>query len=112
MVTQEQFVNAICVFIDNDMLPKAEGNYKIILNIAKAAMRIKPSIIFDVLKNNSFISMLNVVDEYNNVDADMLAKILTEGLGSDEITLTFGFFGNEYNMHFSAVDIQTVKRYM
>lgn len=47
MATKEQLMKAIHTFIENDMLPKAEGNYKIILNIAKAAMQHKPDLIFE-----------------------------------------------------------------
>ena len=38
MANKEQLIKAIYRFIDNDMLPKAEGNYKIILGIAKSAI--------------------------------------------------------------------------
>lgn len=112
MVTKEQFMNAIYMFIENDMLPKATGNYKIILNTARVAIKHRPDIIFDVIKNNSFVSMLNVIDDRNNVDVDMLAMILSEGFGSDEFGLDIRFFGKEYTMHFSAADVQTIKRYL
>ena len=112
MVTKEQFIKAIHAFIENDMLPKAEGNYKIILNTARVAMRYKSDAIFDLIKKNSLVSMLDVVDENDNVDVEMLARILSEGFGSDEFCFGFKFFGREYVMHFSAADIQTIKRYM
>lgn len=112
MATKEQFMKAIHTFLENDMLPKAEGNYKIILNIAKAAMQHKPDLIFEKIKSNSLISMLSVIDEHDNVDVDTLAKILSDGFGSEEFSFAFSFFGREYAMHFSAADIQTIKRYM
>lgn len=112
MVTKTELLNAISLFIDNDMLPKAEGNYKIILRAAKVAMQYKPDLVFERIKNNSLVSMLGVIDEQDNVDADMLAKMLTEGFGSDELSFSFAFFGKEYTMHFSAADIQTIKRYL
>lgn len=112
MTSKEQFIKAIHTFIENDMLPKATGNYKIILNIVKVAMQYKAAAIFDAVKKNSFISMLNIIDDHDNVDIEMLTQILSEGFGSEEFCFTFDFFGKEYAMHFSAADIQTIKRYM
>ena len=105
-------MKAIHTFIENDVLPKAEGNYKIILNIAKAAMQHKPDLIFEKGKGNSLISMLGVIDEHDNIDMDTLVKILSEGFGSEEFCFAFRVLGKEYAMHFSAADIQTIKRYM
>lgn len=112
MVSKEQIIKAIRTFIDNDMLPKSEGNYRILLNVAKAALNYKADTIFDAIKTNSFISMLGVVDEHDNVDIELLSQILTEALGSNEFTLNFKVLTNEYVMHFSAADIQTIKRYI
>lgn len=112
MATKQQLISAVDTFIQNDVLPKAEGNYKIILNIAKVALHYKPDSVFDLIKKNTLISMLGVIDEHDNVDIDMFAKILSEGFGSDEFSFTFNVFGREYTMHFSAADIQSIKRYM
>lgn len=112
MINKEQFIRAIKAFIENDMLPKAEGNYKIILNTARVAIHYKPDTVFDLIKKNSLISMFDVIDEHDNIDVEMLAKILSEGFGSEEFSFTFNIFGREYKMHFSAADIQTIKRYM
>jgi hypothetical protein len=111
MISKEQFIKAVHMFIENDMLPKAEGNYKIILNIARGAMHHKPDAIFNAIKNNSLVSMLDVIDDRDCIDIDMLAKILSDGLASDEFCFGFKLFGKEYTMHFSAGDIHTIKRY-
>lgn len=112
MATKDQLMKAVHTFIENDMLPKAEGNYKIILGIAKAALQFKPDSVFDVIKKNSIVEMLDVVDEHDNVDVDTLVKVLSEGFGSEEFCFAFRVLGKEYTMHFSAADIQTVKRYL
>lgn len=112
MATKEQFMNAISSYIEHDMLPNASGNYKIILNIAKAAMQHAPDAVFDRIKNNSLISMLGVIDEQNNVNTDLLATVLASGFGRDEFAFSFAAFGKEYTLHFSADDVQTIKRYM
>lgn len=112
MATKDQFLNALSSYIQHDMLPKAEGNQKIILRSAMVAMAYKPDAVFNLIKNNSLIAMLDVIDEHDNIDAEMLAKMLSEGFGSDEFSFSFGFFGKEYTFHFSAGDIQAIKRYL
>ena len=112
MATKEQLIKAIYRFIDNDMLPKAEGNYKIVLGIAKSAINYKSDKVFEAIKNNSMISMFDIIDENDNVDVDALCEILTQGMGSEEFTLSFKMFTSTYDMHFSAADIQTIKRYI
>lgn len=112
MVTKEQLMRAIHTFIETDMLPKAEGNYKIILGVAKAAIRLRPDSVFNTIKKNPIVSMLDVIDEHDNIDIDTLVKVLSEGFGSEEFSFAFNIFGREYAMHFSGADIQTIKRYV
>lgn len=112
MATKEQFMKAIHRFIENDMLPRAEGNYKIILNTAKAAIRLKPEIVFERLRHNSLVTMVGAIDEHDNVDIDLLADVLSEGFGSDEFSFAFRLLGTDYTMHFSGADLQTIKRYV
>jgi hypothetical protein len=93
------------------MMPKAEGNYKILLGIAKAAINYKGDKVFEAIKNNSVVAMFEVIDSDNRVDLDSLCNILVDGMGSNEFTLSFKVFTSTFDMHFSAADIQTIKRY-
>lgn len=111
MINKEQFMKALYTFVENDMLPKTEGNSKIILNTAKVAMSLKPDTIFKLIKENTLVSMLGVIDEHDNIDIDTLARILSDGFGSDEFSFGFKIFGKEYTLHFSAADVHTIKRY-
>lgn len=112
MVNKERFLHAVSTFIENDMVRDAKGNHKIILGIAKAAIRRNPDGVFNALKDNGFVSLLGVIDDHDNVDVDMLVDILSEGFGSDEFSIKFHLLGTEYNIHLSASDMQTIKRYM
>lgn len=112
MLSKEQFITGIHSYISNDMLPKAVGNNKIILRTIQAAARRNPDGLFNFIKNNPIFNMLNVFDEHDNVDIDTFADILTEGFASDEFEFKYNLLGKEYLMHFSAADIQTIKRYM
>ena len=42
MANKNQVINGVMTFMENHMIPKAEGNYKIILRTAKAGMMIAP----------------------------------------------------------------------
>lgn len=112
MVSKDQLLRGILAFIDNDMVPNAEGNYKIILRMAKAAILLKPDSVFETLKNNTFVSMLGVINEHHHIDVDTLARMLSEGIGSDEFTIKFKLLGSDYVLAFSAGDIMSAKRYI
>lgn len=112
MVSKEQVIRALRTYIDNDVLPHAEGNYKIIMNLVKVALTHRADSIFEALKKNSFISMLGVIDEQDCVDMETLVQMLTEGLGTNEFTFKFKVLSSEYVMHISVADIQAIKRYV
>lgn len=112
MVTKEQLMRAVTMYIDNDMIPKAEGNHKIILRTASAAIKLNPNAIFERLKNNELVAMLGVIDQNGNIDDDMVTRVITDGFGADEFTFSFALFGKEYIFHFSSGDIHSIKKYM
>ena len=111
MAHKNQVINGVMMFMDNHMIPNAEGNYKIILRTARAGMMIAPEKIWELIKNNTLIEMLGVIDG-GDVDVRLLADILSEGFGSDEFTLAFEFFGDSYKIHLSKDDIHTLKNYI
>ena len=70
-----------------------------------------PEKVWDLIKNNSLIEMINVVDG-DNIDIRLLADILAEGLNGDEFALSFNILGSTYKMHLSKDDIHTLKNYI
>lgn len=112
MATKHQVLNGIILFMDNNMIPAAEGNYKIILRGAKALMAIKFDSIFENLKKNALVSMAGLIDEKDNVDIASAARILHEAFGADEFSYTFNLLGEKYSLHLSADDIGTIKNYI
>lgn len=111
MVHKNQVISGIIQFMDNQMIPKAEGNYKIILRMARTGLQIAPEKIWEAVKNNTFVEMLGVVNG-DEIDIDSLVRILTEGMGSDEFNLGFKILGGEYKIFLSAEDIRTAKSYI
>lgn len=111
MVNKHQVINGIITFMDNHMIPKAEGNYKIILRMARAGMQIAPDKIWDAIKSNGLIEMLGVI-KGDEADIDSLSRILSEGMGSDEFGLSFRLLGEEYKIFLSGEDIKAVRSYI
>lgn len=112
MANKHQVINGLVLFMDNHMIPKAEGNYRIILRTAKAGMQIAPDKIWEVIKGNPLVEMLGVIDESDNVDIGSLARILAEGFEEDEFCLDFGFLGKDYKIYLTKEDITTLKSYI
>lgn len=111
MVHKNQVVNGVIMFMDNHMIPKAEGNYKIILRVARAGMQVAPEKIWDAVKSNSLVEMLGVIHG-DEADLDLIGRILNEGMGADEFSFSFKVLGEEYKIFLSAEDIRTVKSYI
>lgn len=111
MVTKHQVINGIMSFMDNNMIPSAEGNYKIILRTARAGMAIAPEKFWDIIKDNAIVAMTGAVTG-DHVDIDLLARILAEGFGNEEFNLTFKLLGGEYKMYLSGEDIRSLKSYI
>jgi hypothetical protein len=111
MVHKDKVINGIMAFMDNNMIPKAKDNYKIILRTLRAGMAISPDKVWDLVKDNAILTMTGTV-KGDHVDVDMLARILTEGFEGDEFNLGFKLLGEEYKLFISAEDIGTLKSYI
>lgn len=111
MVNKHQVINGVMAFMDNNMIPSASGNYKIILRTARAGMAIAPDKFWGIIKDNAIVAMTGAVNG-DHVDIDLLARILTEGFGSEEFNLIFKLLGEEYKMFLSGEDIRTLKNYI
>lgn len=109
MATKNQLTYAVSHFVD-DMIPQAEGNYKIILRAAKAALNLNPNKMWDVLQNNEFVKMLGVIHD-GTIELDNLESILVEALGQNEFELKFRLFGNEYKIFVTSNDVRKLKNY-
>ena len=111
MVHKNQVINGVMTFMDNNMIPNATDNYKIILRTIRAGMAIAPEKIWDLIKDNTIIAMTGAIQE-DQIDIDLLARILTEGFGADEFNMGFKLLGGEYKIFLSGDDIRELKGYI
>ena len=111
MANKKQVIDGIMLFMDNNMIPKAEGNYKVILRIAKAGMAIAPEKFWEIIKTNPLINMVGAIDG-DALEINLLAEVLREGVGSEGFTFCFNFLGGMYKIHFEEPDIHALKNYI
>jgi hypothetical protein len=111
MVQKNQVINGVMAFMDNNMIPNAKDNYKIILRTIRSGMANAPEKVWDLIKDNAIIAMTGAV-QGEHVDVDLLARILTEGFGGDEFSLGFKLLGSEYKIYLSGEDIRMLKGYI
>lgn len=111
MANGKQVINGIITFMDNHMIPKAEGNYKVILRTAKAGMMVSPDRFWEIIKTNPLIEMIGAV-KGDEIDIDLIAEVLQEGFDNDGFAFGFNFLGNTYKIHFDKNDIHTLKNYI
>lgn len=108
MANKNQVLSGLKTFIDTYMIPQAEGNYKIILRTAKAALNLNPDKIWNALQSNEMIKMLGVMTD-EALDIGTLQTILSEGIGENEFELKFKLFGPDYKIYISSDDIRKLK---
>lgn len=111
MVHRDKVISGVMAFMDNNMIPNAKDNYKIILRTVRAGMAIAPEKVWDLIKDNEILAMTGAINE-NYVDVDLLSRILMEGFGNDEFNMVFKVLGGEYKIFLSGEDIRALKGYI
>lgn len=104
MANREQVAKGIASFIETHMLPKSEGNYRIILRTVKSAILVSPDALWKVIDNSALGKLLG-----EDIDLDTLEEILTDGFGNNEMEFGFKLFGNEYKIYVGSDDIHKLK---
>jgi len=87
MVTLTQVVKGLEKYIDNEMLPKIPGWQKWVFGAAASIGISKHEELFNKLKNNSLVEMLNVIDNQNMIDIDALYTGFVEQAAKSPATL-------------------------
>lgn len=72
MVSLAQVQNGLVKYIDTEITPKIEGWQRWVFGAAISISLSKISNIFNALKENPFVKMLEVIDENDNIDIDVI----------------------------------------
>ena len=111
MVHKNQVISGIIAFMENHIIPSAKDNQKIILRTIQAGMAVAPEKVWDLIKKNEILAMTGAV-EGDEINIELLSRILSNGLGNDEFDLSFRLLGNEYKIYLSAEDVKALKGYI
>lgn len=87
MVTYQAVVKGISNFIDNEILKKLSGTSKMLMGVGMGVALKRSENIFNVLKNNSIIKILGIIDEQGNIDVEVLHDELKKQVEKEEITI-------------------------
>lgn len=109
MITYKQLLEAIRIFIENDMVSRASGNYKIILRTLSSTIQFAPDKVWSMISNNPIIT--SFIDP-ENIDVDLLENILCDGLSTNEFELSFNLFGTDYKIFLNSDDVKKLKSYI
>ena len=113
MISNEQFINGLMMFIENEVLPSTSGFNKISLGAAAALVQRKSAEIMENLKGNKIAKNLGIIDENGMIDAESLINIVIDSVGKNtngKLEIPGGvFFGN---FIFDKKDLQKLHNYM
>ena len=82
MVTYNQVVNGVSRFVDEEILSKLQGKAKIALGVGAGIMLKRGENLFNALKEQPLIKMLEIVDENDNIDIEIIYEELKKQMGN------------------------------
>lgn len=93
MVTLNQVQNGIARYIDTELVPKIDGWQKWVFGAMASTALAKATNIFNRLKGNEFIKMLEIIDENDMIDIDTLYHEFAKQAQKGAITFTVPAIG-------------------
>ena len=93
MVTYNQVVNGVSRFVDSEILNKIQGIPKIALGVGSGVMLRRGENLFNTLKQNTLIKMLEIIDENDNIDIDVIYEELKKQMENNSMTFNIPMIG-------------------
>lgn len=93
MYNYDKVINGISKYIDSEIVSKLPGWKKWVLGSGMGMMLSNSSNIYEQLKNNEFIKMLNIIDTNGNVNVDALYIELKKQAQKGSATIEFPMIG-------------------
>jgi hypothetical protein len=104
MVTLTQVQNGLVKYIDSEITPKIEGWQKWVFGATMGVSLSKITTIFNSLKNNTFIKMLEVVDDNDNIDIDTIYQEFRKQAQKGAITFNVPIINLPLTLNVTDVD--------
>ena len=109
MVTLNQVQNGIVKYLDAEITPNIIGWQKWVFGASVSIALSKITNIFNALKQNEFIKMLEILDENDNIDIDTLYREFYKQAQKGAITFTVPVVGA---MTLNHTDVEKLYRYI
>ena len=93
MVAYNQVVNGMTKYIDQEIINKIQGWQRWALGAGAGIMMTKGTNIFNTLKANAIIKMLDVIDENDMIDIDTIYKELRKQAEKGAVTFDAPMIG-------------------
>ena len=109
MVNLNQLQNGIVKYIDNEIIPNISGWQKWVFGAVVSTAMLKTTNVFNVLKENPLIKMLEVIDENDNIDIDTIYREFLKQAQKGAITFDVPMLGA---LTLNSTDVEKMYRYI
>lgn len=93
MYTYERVINGLAKYLDNEIINKLPGWKKWVLGSGMGIALSNSNNIYEQLKSNDFVKMLNIIDENGNINVDCIYKELKKQAQKGSATIEFPMIG-------------------
>lgn len=105
----EVLKNALAKYLDNELLPKISGWQKWVVGAGLSMYLEKGVDLFNDLKNNSFVQMLDVISSDNDINVEKLYKHFLKESKKSAITFKSKLLGD---ITINSKDVETIYCYI
>lgn len=109
MVTLNQVQNGIVRYLDNEIIPVINGWQKWVFGALASTALTKTTNIFNALKHNEFIKMLEIIDSNDNIDIDTLYREFMKQAQKGAVTFDVPMIGP---LTLNNTDVEKIYRYI
>jgi hypothetical protein len=109
MVNLGQVQNGIVKYLDTEITPKINGWQKWVFGALAGTAMSKTTNIFNTLKTNEFVKMLDVIDENDMIDIDTLYREFFKQAQKGAITFDVPMIGA---ITLNESDVEKIYRYI
>ena len=109
MVNLSQVQNGIVKYLDSEIVPKINGWQKWVFGALAGTAMSKTTNIFNALKQNEFVKMLEIIDESDMIDIDTLYREFIKQAQKGPVTFDVPMVGA---LTLNASDVEKIYRYI
>lgn len=109
MVTYGQIIDGLTKFIDFELISQLTGNQKILLGIGSGIALRKGENVYNTLRNNSVVKMLDIMDGEGRIDIETLYQEAKKQVEKEVIRLELPIIGT---LKLNEEDIEKLYNYI